>query len=114
MRILLALLVLGCASRPPPGPAAPGPAAPAVGGMPAEGADAECRSVGGTCVAVSECAPGTGFLAEPDCGAVHLACCVSSCAGTQEFACCDGEAKFRPACEDGQLVCKPGQERCSP
>lgn len=69
-----------------------------------------CVEVGGSCVAVSSCGVGQGYLAKGECTGTALTCCLplTACGGTEDFVCCSTTASFRPLCDGGQLVCSPG------
>ena len=111
-RLALLFLLVACSSNKP---ADTTPESPKVGGMPADGDDAECLAAGGACKGIGDCGPGAGHMATPTCGATHLVCCVpeGSCGGAEDFSCCAGDTRFRPACSNGALVCADGQEKCS-
>ena len=76
----------------------------------------DCAAVGGECVGVGDCGVGAGFLSETSCQShPGVACCLKTCGtATEDFSCCDGSAKFRPSCANGELACPAGRTRCAP
>lgn len=83
-------------------------------GLPDAGPPSTCRSVVGTCGAVSACNAGAGYLtSSDDCTGASSVCCLplSACQSQPEFDCCANNGRFRPSCDNGQLHCSIGT-RC--
>jgi hypothetical protein len=75
-----------------------------------------CRDFGGVCAPIGGCLAAGGYFTpeEGDCGPnPSSSCCVahSRCADQTPIDCCQDGATFRPACDDGRLVCVVGEPR---
>jgi len=83
-----------------------------------DGGVSTCATRGGSCVGVSSCGRGAGYLAaDNDCaGGAATVCCMPlpACGNATEFDCCSATATFRPVCQtDGTLACLAGTTRCA-
>ncbi len=80
---------------------------------PAKPGATTCSETGGICAPIGGCLAVEGYLTTIDDGCEFqglFACCVphDRC-GDQTIDCCDGDAVFNPACDDGEFVCVAGQ-----
>jgi hypothetical protein len=74
-----------------------------------------CTGDGKQCLAVGSCSKGMGHITSlGSCDAAYLVCCVpeTACPSEDTLTCCQGDAQFRPNCDNGMLVCAAGMTVC--